>query len=163
MLSIIAAFSKYNHAIGNNGRIPWDLPGERFYFKEITLNSTVIMGRKTWQSIGRPLPNRFNIVISNTENFQGENLMTVKSLDEAINEAEKHGYEKIFVIGGENVYKDALPLAEKLYLTEVDFEIPDADAFFPEFSEEAYILESESTTQTENGIKYRKKIYTKTY
>ena len=87
--------------------------------------------------------------------------MTVKSLDEAINEAEKHGYEKIFVIGGENVYKDALPLAEKLYLTEVDFEIPDADAFFPEFSEEAYILESESTTQTENGITYRKKIYTK--
>lgn len=158
MVSLIASYSKYDFSIGKNGAVPWNIPGERFYFKQVTIGNAVIMGRKTFESLGKILPERLNIVLSEKHNFEAENLITAKTFESALKEAEKHGYENIFAIGGESVYRDALKIAERLYLTEVDFKVKDADTFFPTFDRTKFILESENQEE-ENGIVYWKRIY----
>lgn len=158
MISIIASFSKYDFAIGKNGKLPWNLSGERFYFKQVTIGNAVIMGRKTFESIGKILPERLNIVLSKTKTFRGENLVSESDFSSALKEAKNRGYENIFIIGGESVYRKALPIAEKLYITEVDFKVENADSFFPPFDKTKYVLESEKQEE-ENGILYWKKIY----
>ena len=112
MISLIVACAK-NNVIGNKGRIPWDLPEDRQRFKKLTLGSVVIMGRKTFAEIfekfGAGLPGRETIVISNTQNYTGENYRTVAGFEQAITTAEKLFPEKnIFICGGESVYKDAI-------------------------------------------------------
>lgn len=158
MISVIASYSKYNFAIGKNGALPWNLPGERFYFKQVTTGNAVIMGRKTFESLGKILPERLNIVLSENHKFEAENLITAKTFESALEEAEKHGHKNVFIIGGESVYREALKIAEKLYLTEVDFKVQDADSFFPPFDITKFVLESEKREE-ENGIAYWKRIY----
>ena len=131
MISIIVAVAK-GGAIGKEGKIPWKIPGEQRQFKELTTGHVVIMGRRSYEEIGHPLPERTNIVVSKTKVFSGENLYTVKSLKEAI---ERAGQEEIFIAGGAEIFQEALPLADKIYMTYVDMEVPDADRFFPNFSE----------------------------
>ena len=131
MISIIVAVAK-GGAIGKEGKIPWKIPGEQRQFKELTTGHVVIMGRRSYEEIGHPLPERTNIVVSKTKVFSGENLHTVKSLKEAI---ERAGQEEIFIAGGAEIFQEALPLADKIYMTYVDMEVPDADRFFPNFSE----------------------------
>ncbi|MSR85205.1 dihydrofolate reductase [Candidatus Uhrbacteria bacterium] len=129
-ISLIAAVAK-NGCIGKNNQLPWSLPEDLRHFKELTTGHSVLMGRKTWESIPekfRPLPNRKNIVLTRQEDYQvpsGVDCYT--TLDEALR---VHQAENIFVIGGAEIYQQALPLAHKLYLTEVDQTI-DGDAFFP--------------------------------
>ena len=113
MISIIVARSE-NNVIGKGGRIPWKIKGEQRQFKELTRGSAVIMGRKSYEEIGHPLPDRLNIVISSTQNFTGDNLVTVKSLAEAVKAA---GSREIFVAGGAGLFEEALPLADNLYIT----------------------------------------------
>lgn len=132
MIALIVAYDK-NRAIGKNGKIPWKIEGEQKRFRELTTGNTVIMGRKTYEEIGKPLPNRKNIVISKTAVFEGENCRTVKSLDEALEIADGD----IFISGGAALYKEALPLCEKLYITEIDASF-DGDVFFPYFDEINY-------------------------
>lgn len=128
MIALIVALAK-NRVIGNNGVIPWHLEGEQKRFKELTTGNVVVMGRRTYEEIGRPLPNRTTIVVSKTANFDQENCTTVSSLEEALALA---GDRDVYISGGARLYEEALPLAEKLYLTEIHCDV-EGDTFFPEF------------------------------
>ncbi len=155
MISIIVAVAK-GGAIGKEGKIPWKIPGEQRQFKELTTGHVVIMGRRSYEEIGHPLPERTNIVVSKTKVFSGENLYTVKSLQEAI---ERAGQEEIFIAGGAEIFQEALPLADKIYMTYVDMEVPDADRFFPDFPEEEYNREEIEKVGGETS--YLRVLYTK--
>ena len=119
MLALIAALSK-NHVIGNKGVIPWKIKGEQKRFKELTTGKTIIMGKRSFEEIGKPLPNRKTIVISNTTKYEYENCITLGSLAQAI---EYVGQEDAFVAGGEQLYREALPFVDIMYLTVLDLEI----------------------------------------
>ena len=155
MISIIVAVAK-GGAIGKEGKMPWKIPGEQRQFKDLTTGHVVIMGRTSYEEIGHPLPNRTNIVVSKTKVFSGENLYTVKSLQEAI---ERAGQEEIFIAGGAEIFQEALPLADKIYMTYVDMEVPDADRFFPDFPEEEYYREVIEKVGGETS--YLRVLYTK--
>ena len=145
-LSLIVAAAR-NHAIGLNNKMPWHLPEDLKYFKRVTLGKPVIMGRNTFESIGRPLPGRPNIVISRNADYKAEGITLVTSLDEALAAAERllpAGQDEVMVIGGAQIYAQALPLATRLYLTEVDAE-PEADAFFPAFDRSQWHEEARET------------------
>lgn len=156
MISIIVAVAK-GGAIGKEGKMPWKIPGEQRQFKDLTTGHVVVMGRNSYEEIGHPLPERTNIVVSKTKVFSGENLYTVKSLKEAI---ERAGQEEIFIAGGAEVFQEALPLADKIYMTYVDMEVPDADRFFPDFPKEKYIIME--LERVEGKIPYYRFLYTKT-
>ncbi len=155
MIGLIAARSS-NNVIGKNGRIPWNIEGEKKQFKELTTGNVVVMGRITYEEIGHPLPNRQTIVVSKNHNFTGENLRTAKSVKEAIALA---GDANIFIAGGYGVYKEALPYADILYITEIDIVVEDGDVFFPDFNEDDYDIITGETAGEE--IKYTRKIYTR--
>lgn len=127
---LIAALAA-NHVIGSNNTIPWNIPGEQARFKEITMGHCLIMGRKTWQSIGRPLPGRRNIVVTRNSSFKAPGAEVVHSLEQGI--AACGEAEKIFIIGGEQLYRLALEQADTLILTMLAQEVS-GDACFPEFS-----------------------------
>lgn len=156
MISIIAAVSK-NNVIGCGGKIPWDIPEDMEYFRKKTTGNIVIMGRNTFEEIGKPLPDRFNIIVSQSKNYMDKNLITVRSLEEAISFAEKYASEhenisEIFLCGGERIYKDGLKYAEKIYVTEID-KVYNGDAFFPDLSCEKFQLSEVNYGKTA-GIKF---------
>ena len=128
---ILIAAMAANNVIGSNNTIPWHIPGEQTRFKEITMGHCLIMGRKTWQSIGRPLPGRRNIVVTRNTSFTATGAEVVHSLEQGISAC--RGDVKIFIIGGEQLYRLALGLADTLILTMLDHEVS-GDACFPEFS-----------------------------
>lgn len=129
IISIVAAVSK-NGVIGTNCRLPWYLSADLSYFKNLTLDKTVIMGRKTYESIGHPLPQRTNIIISSNPNYSIPGCQIYTSLHEALDKVQA---EEIMIIGGGNLYAQALPIAAMLYLTFVDT-VCDGDVFFPEIN-----------------------------
>jgi dihydrofolate reductase len=129
-ISIIAAMSE-NGVIGRGGRLPWHLSTDLKRFKQLTMGHTLIMGRKTWESIGRPLPGRRMVVISRQPGYQAEGVEVVSSLDAALDIASAAGDDEAFVIGGGEVYRLALPYAERVYMTLVLAEV-EGDAHFPE-------------------------------
>lgn len=150
MISIIAVIGK-NRELGKDNHLLWNVPSDLKRFREITKGHPVIMGRKTFQSIGHPLPNRTNIVISREKEIPG--VIVVHSLDEAIEKANSTpGVEEIFVIGGGSVYAQAIGRADRLYLTVVDAAAPGADTFFPDYSRFTKVIEEFS--HEENGIRY---------
>ena len=155
MIGLIVARSK-NNVIGKNGEIPWKIKGEQKQFKELTTGNIVVMGRKSYEEIGRPLPNRKNIIVSNSKNFTGENLVTVGSLQEAIAIS---GGENVFIAGGYGLFKEALPLVDEMYITEVDISIDDGDVFFPKFDADEFDLIIGETEGED--IKYTRTIYTR--
>ncbi|MEH6348042.1 MAG: type 3 dihydrofolate reductase [Bermanella sp.] len=131
---LIAAFAQ-NRVVGINNTLPWHLPEDLKYFKRTTTGKAIIMGRKTYDSIGRPLPNRTNIVISRNTELNVEGVKVVDSLQAAIDLAKEvnliNGVEEIMVIGGASIYEEALPQADRLYITHVQAEVA-GDAYFPE-------------------------------
>lgn len=129
MITIIAAIAN-NNALGKNNQLIWHLPADLKRFKQITQNHCVIMGRKTFESLGKPLPKRTNIVISRNANFKANGCILVHSLEEAINTALKEDPTP-YILGGAEIYKQALKIADKLDLTIVHHNF-DADVFFPE-------------------------------
>lgn len=135
-LALIVAYAQ-NRVVGIENRLPWHLPEDLKYFKQVTTGKAVIMGRKTYESIGRPLPNRLNIVISQNPNFSAQGVEVVASLQTAIDRAREYnqanGQDEVMVIGGAAIYNLALPLADKLYITLVHAEVA-GDAYFPEVS-----------------------------
>ncbi|MBR3517239.1 MAG: dihydrofolate reductase [Lachnospiraceae bacterium] len=155
MVGLIVARSK-NNVIGKNGQIPWRIKGEQKQFKELTTGNVVVMGRKSYEEIGHPLPNRLNIIVSKTKKYEGENLMTASSVQEAI---ELAGDANIYISGGYGLYKEAMPLVEKMYITEVDTVVEDGDVFFPEFNAEDFDVEIGETGGDE--IKYTRTVYTR--
>jgi dihydrofolate reductase len=137
MISIIVATSN-NFAIGKDNNLLWHISEDLKYFKRVTAEHTVIMGRKTWESIGKPLPNRRNIVVSRS--LKADSLTGAEvfhSLESAIASAikPKEISKEVFIIGGGEIYRQALPFADRLYLTKVHITIDDADTFFPPFDE----------------------------
>ena len=136
MIALIVAYAK-NQVIGNKGCIPWKIKGEQKRFRELTTGNVVIMGRRSYEEIGRPLPNRTTIVVSSTKQLDGDNCMTAKSLSEAIRLA---GDRDIYISGGARLYEEALPLVEKMYITEIELEV-EGDTFFPSFDKDEFVKE----------------------
>lgn len=154
MIALIVAVSK-NRVIGNKGCIPWKIKGEQKRFRELTTGNVVVMGRRSYEEIGKPLPNRMTIVVSNTKNFDDKNCVTVKSLMEAIKIA---GDKDIYISGGARLYEEALPLVEKMYITEIDCDI-EGDTYFPPFDKEQFV--KEVNQKCEGEIPYAYVTYTK--
>lgn len=155
MVGLIVARSK-NNVIGKNGKIPWKIKGEQKQFRELTTGNVVVMGRKSYEEIGHPLPNRKNIVVSKSKNFTGENLVTVGSLQEAISISNG---EKVYIAGGYGLFKEALPLVDTMYITEIDIVIENGDVFFPEFDSNEFDIAIGETGGED--IKYTRTIYTR--
>ena len=150
MISIIVAVST-NNVIGRQGELPWRLSDDLKHFKAVTMGKPIIMGRKTWESIGRPLPGRQNIVITRQPGFQAEGCDVAMSIEEGIVAA--GDVEEVMVIGGSQVYDLALPVAERLYLTRVHAEI-EGDAFFPEIDETEWQLISDESHDPDENNEY---------
>lgn len=156
-LSIIAAMAK-NRVIGAGNAIPWRLPGELQMFKSITMGHHIIMGRNTWESIGRLLPGRTTVIVSRRRDYAIPGAIVAASLDEAI--AAGAGDDEVFVIGGGQLYAAALPLADRIYLTEVDAEVT-GDTYMPQFDPGEWCrLSSQAfAADAKNPYDYRLTIY----
>ncbi|MEM6411279.1 MAG: dihydrofolate reductase [Pseudomonadota bacterium] len=131
-----------NGVIGNQGQLPWRLSADLAFFKQVTTGKPMIMGRKTWESLPiRPLPGRANIVISRNWNYAAKGARVYSSLGVAVNAARsiarREGVDEIFVIGGASIYERALPISDRLYITEVDAE-PEGDVLFPQVKEDRW-------------------------
>jgi dihydrofolate reductase len=156
-LSVIAAMSA-NRVIGINNSLPWKLPEDLKYFKNLTLGKSIIMGRKTFESIGRPLPSRENIVVTQQQNYKTVGIKIAYSLEEAIELAEN---KEIFIIGGAEIYKQSLPLVETVYLTLIEKNF-DGDAYFPELDLKVWHLVQEESHYSESEkFTYKFQIYKK--
>jgi dihydrofolate reductase len=131
IVALIAAVCE-NGVIGKDNALPWRISEDLKRFKSLTLGHPVVMGRKTYESIGKPLPKRRNIVLTRDPGWSAEGAERAGSLAEAVEMAARSGAEKLFIIGGEKVYRDALPHADLLYLTKVSGAY-EGDAFFPPF------------------------------
>jgi dihydrofolate reductase len=127
--SLVVARAR-NGVIGRNNQLPWKLPADLAYFKRVTLGHPVIMGRRTWESIGKPLPGRHNIVVTRNAGYRAEGATVVGSLAEALRAAGE--VEEACVIGGTSLFAESLPIADRIHLTEVDADVP-GDTFFPPF------------------------------
>lgn len=151
IISIIVAMGR-NRAIGYQNTLPWRLSADLQRFKQLTMGHHLLMGRKTYDSIGRPLPGRTSIVITRQKNFEAAGCLITHSMEEAIELAKDRGEQEAFIIGGAEIYSLALPTADRIYLTRVEA-APEADAFFPEFNEaEWQITESENFPADEKNI-----------
>ena len=128
-ISVIVAVSD-NGVIGKDGHLPWHLSQDLKRFKAITTGHHVLLGRKNYEDIGRPLPNRVNLVLSRNENFEAPGCIVVRDMEQALKIAEQSGEEELFIIGGASVYERAMPKSTKLYLTKVHAEI-DGDVKMP--------------------------------
>lgn len=128
-ISCIVATAK-NNVIGKDNQIPWYLPADLKYFKKCTLDHHIIMGRNCFESIGRALPKRTNVIVTRDMFYTVSNCMIAHSVGEALSIAEDNGEEEAFIIGGGQIYEQTIDLWDKLYLTEVDLEV-DGDVFFP--------------------------------
>ncbi len=153
-ISLIAAIGK-NRELGKDNKLLFQIPEDMKFFREKTRGHTVIMGRKTYDSIGRPLPNRTNIIITHNSKLITQNdIQTAGSIEDALEIAKKIEHEEIFVIGGAQIYSLAIPFADKLYLTLVDREVPGADAYFPDYSRFKKILEKRNSSDSHNSYTF---------
>ncbi len=161
MISLIAAIGK-NNEIGKGNTLLWHLPADMKHFKEITSLHAVIMGRKTFESVGKPLPNRRNIVITRDANYKKEGVEIVHSLSEALNLFADQN-EEIFIIGGGELYKETMPIADKLYITHIEAEDEEASVFFPEIIPIVWneISHKEYNSDEKNPFNYTFSVYEK--
>jgi dihydrofolate reductase len=157
-LSIIAAMDK-NQLIGNQGAIPWKLPADLQHFKQITMGSPIIMGRKTFESLARPLPGRTNIIMTKNKNYSADGCLIVHSAAEIFKKF-LNKEEEAFIIGGEEIYKTFLPYSNKLYLTMIDNEFS-GDTYFPEINWQNWLklAEEKGTTDSNNPYSYSYHVY----
>lgn len=149
-ISMIVARSR-NHVIGRDNQMPWKISADLQFFKRVTMGHPVIMGRKTWESIGRPLPGRRNIVVSRNASYQATGGELVGSLDDALESLSE--FPRVFVIGGEQLFTQAFPKADRLYITEIDMNVEGGDTFF-EVPNESDWKEVERTPGTEGDITF---------
>jgi dihydrofolate reductase len=158
ILSIIAALDD-RRGISRDSRIPWKLPTDLKRFRALTMGHSLIMGRKTFESIGKPLPGRVNIIVSRRTNYHPDGVTVVKSIQEALSVAERYGEHEVFCIGGGDLYAQFLPIADRLYLTHVYADCA-SDLFFPELDESWKIVSSEEyTADGENEYRTAFRIY----
>lgn len=159
IVSAIVATAK-NNVIGKDNDIPWYLPDDLKYFKAKTLGHHVIMGRKSYESIGRPLPKRTNIVVTRNLFFIASNCLITHTVEEALALAQENDEEEVFIIGGAQIYELSLPYLDRLYLTEVDLEV-EGDTFFPQLNMAEWQLVSEDPRKAsgKNEHDYNFKIF----
>ncbi len=146
-ISCIVAVAK-NNVIGKDNDIPWYLPADLKYFKKTTLNHHIIMGRNCYESIGKPLPKRTNVILTRNPFYLVSNCYITHSIDEALQVAEDNGDDEAFIIGGAQIYELAMDRCERLYLTEVDLEV-EGDVFFPKLNMDDWKLISEESHQAD--------------
>lgn len=149
-ISMIVARSR-NHVIGRDNQMPWKISADLQFFKKVTMGHPVIMGRKTWESIGRPLPGRRNIVVSRNTDLQLTGAEVVHSLDVAL--ATLNEFPRVFVIGGEQLFTQVFPQADRLYITEIDMDVDGGDTFFKVPDPEQW-KEIERTPASEGEISF---------
>ena len=137
-LSFLVAASE-NNVIGKDNKLPWYLPNDLKYFKNLTWGMPVVMGRKTYESFGKPLRGRRNIVITRNKDWKGEGIDTVNSVEDAIALAKESAVKEIFIIGGGEIFKTTINKANRIYLTRIHHSF-DGDAFFPEINESEWVL-----------------------
>lgn len=135
---LIAALAR-NRVIGRDNRLPWRLPADLRRFKELTMGHTLLVGRKTFESIGRPLPGRKMLVVSRREGYAPEGVRVARSVQEALDLAREGGETELFVGGGAEIYRQTLPVADRLHLTRIEEDVP-GDAYFPELDETEWRL-----------------------
>lgn len=158
MISLMVAHDP-NHVIGKENQLPWHIPEDLAYFKKHTVGKGIVMGRNTYESIGRPLPKRRNIVVSRRADLQIEGTDVVHSLEDAVRlAAEVH--EEVMIIGGEQIFRSILPKADRLYITLIHKEF-DGDTYFPEYGE-GWELVSQSDRFQSGEIPYSYLIYERT-
>ena len=151
-VSMVAALGK-NLELGKNNKLIWRIPSDLTRFREITRGHPVIMGRKTFESIGRLLPDRTNIIVTRDPDYKVEGAIVSNSIEEAIDKSKTEpGSNEIFIIGGAQIYSSAIQYANKLYLTKINAEEPSADAFFPDYSEFKKVVYREA--REEDGMEY---------
>jgi dihydrofolate reductase len=148
-ISFIFAMDR-NRAIGKDNQLPWHLPADLKFFKTVTMGHPILMGRKTYQSIGKPLPGRLNVVITQDPNFTAEGCEIVHSADEA---AARFQQQELFVIGGAEIFRLFLPQADRMYITQIEHEFA-ADTFFPDVNIAEWTLVS-----SEQGVQDEKNPY----
>lgn len=151
IISLIVAMGS-NRVIGRDNRIPWHLPADMRFFRKTTMGKPIIMGRRTYDSLGRPLPGRENIVMSRNPEFEASDCTVVGSIGEALNEVDGAG--EIMIIGGEELYRQFLPLAQRIYLTEIEAEFP-GDSYFPVLDSEVWVEVSRETFEPDESWPYR--------
>jgi len=151
-ISFIVAASD-NHVIGKDNKLPWCLPTEKKKKKNVTWGMPVIMGRKSFESLGKALKGRSNIVVTRNKNWTAENAQTVSSIDQAITLAAKTDSKEIFIIGGAEIFRSALPSADRIYLTLVHGNF-DGDAFFPEMEQDEWKLVSNRDCESDEKNAY---------
>jgi dihydrofolate reductase len=152
IISLVVAASD-NNAIGKDGKMPWHLPNDLKHFKNVTWGLPVVMGRKTFDSLGKPLPGRKNIVITRTAGWKHDNAIGVKSIEDAMFLAKQMDVKELMVIGGGEIYKLLFEKAKRIYLTRVNAEF-EADTFFPAIDEKLWQLISSDTYQTDEKNNY---------
>lgn len=157
-LSIIAAMAK-NRVIGIDNTLPWRLPEDLMHFKALTLGHHILMGRKTFDSLGRPLPGRTSVVISRSKDLRLPGCIVANSIEDAI--AACNQDNEIFIIGGAELYLQALDFADRIYLTEIQAEVK-GDAWFPEFNHGLWQENERRPGKSENGLEYDFVVYDKT-
>ena len=150
-LTIIAAASN-NNVIGNNNKLIWHIPKDLIRFKELTLNHAVIMGRKTFESLPNPLPNRLNIVVTRNTNYYNEGITVCKSIEEALTHCKNDSQP--FIIGGGEIYTQTIDIVDKIELTRV-YKTYDGDAYFPDIPEEKFELVNEEINELDGDEKIK--------
>ncbi len=155
MISMIAAIGK-NFELGKGNALLWNLPGDMKFFRNTTAGHTVVMGRLTYESIGRPLPKRRNIVISRNADYKPDGVEVYPTIEEALAACDND----CFIIGGGAIYSLCLPFADELILTEVEAECSDADVYFPRFDKSLYEAEI-IAENSDGGVNYKHVKYTK--
>lgn len=151
-ISAIVAIGK-NRELGSGNQLSWRIPEDFKRVKALTTGHPIIMGRKTYESIGKPLPDRTNIIITRDENYVAEGCVVTHSLEEALTKAREVESGEVFIFGGAQIYTEAFPLIERLYLTRIDDNDPKADAFFPSY-EDSFTQIAPPEQKTHNSLSY---------
>ena len=161
MISLIVAMGT-NRVIGRDNKMMWHLPLEFKHFKETTLGHCIVLGRKNFESIGRPLPKRTNIIVTRNKDYKADGCVVVNSLEAAIDFAKAQGEDELFITGGGEIYKQALPMADRIYLTEVDYS-EEGDVYFPQFREQDFkkSLLKEKPKSEDNALAWKAFLFDK--
>ncbi|MDQ0245514.1 dihydrofolate reductase [Bacillus fengqiuensis] len=151
MISFLVAMDQ-NRVIGKDNKLPWHLPADLKYFKELTMGHPIVMGRKTYESIGRPLPGRENIVITRDKDYTAEGCTVIHSISE-VKELEEKRNDELFVIGGAEIFEQTFSIADRLYITMIEA-VFEGDTYFPDFNEDEWVVVSK-----EKGVKDERNVY----
>ena len=155
MISLIVAHD-HNHVIGYENGMPWHLPGDLQYFKQKTMGKPMIMGRKTFESIGRPLPGRRNIVVTRDANYRADGIETATSIEEAL--ALAGDVPEIMIIGGEQIFRLSMELTDRIYITKINHSFK-GDTFFPIYEDDFVLVSSQELETAPEGYTFQYQIY----